>query len=133
MLSAAVLVASLAACGQDAATPAASDATDVRPSSTAKLAIVAPAAGAVVAGPIVRLKVDLSGAKIVDFTSTVLEPDEGHLHVLLDGRLISMTLGLEQAIPDVAPGSHVVRVEFVANDHAPFTPRVVREVTFEVS
>jgi hypothetical protein len=131
---AAWLAAGLTGCGGDEGDPQASDGTTAtRPSSTARLEIVTPAAGAVVAGPVVNLKVGLTDAKIVDFTSTNLKPDEGHLHVLLDGRLISMTLGLEQQIPNVPAGSHVVRVEFVANDHAPFTPRVVREVTFEVS
>lgn len=79
------------------------------------------------------LRVGLSEAKLVDFTSTNLKPNEGHLHVLLDGRLISMTLGVEQEIPNVVAGSHLIRVEFVASDHAPFAPRVSQEVTFEVT
>ena len=135
MLAAALLLAALVAgCGggTSQATPGASNSAPSRPSSTAKLMILLPKDGDTQAAPSVKLRVQLTEAKIVDFTSSSLKPNEGHLHVLLDGRLISMTLGLEQEIPDVVAGSHVIRVEFVASDHAPFAPRVVQEVTFEV-
>ena len=36
-----------------------------------------------------------------------------------------MTAETETTIPDVAPGHHILKVEFVANDHAPFFPNVV--------
>jgi hypothetical protein len=52
--------------------------------------------------------------------------------VLLDDALISMTEGLQQTITDVSPGLHRVTVEFVASDHAPFDPRVVAVVEFQV-
>ena len=103
-----------------------------RPSSTAKLGIVTPKVGEAVHGSSVDLRVRLRGAKLVPATTTHLVPDEGHLHVILDDRLISMTQGLEQTIPDVAPGEHRIMVEFVASDHAPFDPRVVSVVAFEV-
>jgi hypothetical protein len=137
MLAASLLLAALmAGCGGGAtsqATPGASSTTASRPSSTAKLKILLPKVEDAQGGPTVTLRVGLKDAKLVEFTSSNLKPNEGHLHVLLDGRLISMTLGLEQKIPDVAAGSHVIRVEFVASDHAPFAPRVVQEVTFEVT
>jgi hypothetical protein len=135
-LAAALLLAALTAgCGggTSQATPEASSPAPARPSSTAKLEILLPKAGDAQGGPTVTLRVGLTDAKLVEFTSSNLKPNEGHLHVLLDGRLISMTLGLEQKIPNVAAGSHVIRVEFVASDHAPFAPRVVQEVTFEVT
>ena len=103
-----------------------------RPSSTAELSIVSPAVGEVVHGSTVDLRVKLQGAKLVPATTTDIVPDEGHLHVILDDTLISMTEGLEQTIPDVAPGEHRIMVEFVASDHAPFDPRVVSVVAFEV-
>jgi hypothetical protein len=106
--------------------------TSDRPSSTAKLAIVAPKVGQVVHGSSVDLRVKLQDAKLVPATTTHIVPDEGHLHVILDDTLISMTQGLEQTIPDVAPGEHRIMVEFVASDHAPFDPRVVSIVAFEV-
>lgn len=104
-----------------------------RPSSTAELSIVAPKVAEVVRGSTVDLRVDLQGAKLAPASSTDIVPDEGHLHVLLDDTLISMTEGLEQRIPDVPPGPHRIQVEFVANDHAPFDPRVVAVVAFEVA
>jgi hypothetical protein len=103
-----------------------------RPSSTAKLTIVSPRNGEVFRASAIPLKVSLRGATIVPATSTTLRPDEGHLHVILDDRLISMTSGLHETIPDVKPGTHLLRVEFVANDHAPFNPRVIEQVAFEV-
>jgi ABC-type glycerol-3-phosphate transport system substrate-binding protein len=103
-----------------------------RPSSTAELSIVSPAVGDVVHGSTVDLRVKLRGAKLVPVTTTDIVPDEGHLHVILDDKLISMTEGLEQSIPDVPPGDHRITVEFVASDHAPFDPRVVTVVAFEV-
>jgi len=106
--------------------------TGDRPTSTAKLSIVAPKVGQVVHGSDVDLRVKLQGAKLVPATTTHIFPDEGHLHVILDDTLISMTEGLDQTIPDVAPGKHRIMVEFVASDHAPFDPRVVSVVAFEV-
>lgn len=126
----------LAACGSSddggtGATGGTAPSSD-RPSSTAKLAIVLPKVGEVVHGSNVDLRVKLQDAKLVPATTTHIVPDEGHLHVILDDTLISMTQGLEQTIPDVAPGEHRIMVEFVASDHAPFDPRVVSVVAFEV-
>jgi hypothetical protein len=104
-----------------------------RPRSSAQLTIVSPENGGVVEGSTVELRVDLRNARIVPQTTTDIAPDEGHLHALLDDTLISMTEGLEQTIPDVAPGLHRLTVEFVAADHAPFDPRVVEVVAFEVT
>ncbi|MDP9297072.1 MAG: hypothetical protein M3O98_00175, partial [Actinomycetota bacterium] len=78
------------------------------------------------------LKVSLKDAKIVPATSAVLTPNEGHLHVILDNQLISMTTGLQLTIPNVPLGPHLLKVEFVANDHAPFDPRVIAAVAFRM-
>lgn len=127
----------LTACGNSddggsAATGTTAPSSD-RPSSTAKLSIVTPKVGEVVHGSSVDLRVKLQGAKLVPATTTNIVPDEGHLHVILDDTLISMTQGLEQTIPNVSPGDHRIMVEFVASDHAPFDPRVVSVVAFEVN
>ena len=67
----------------------------------------------------------LTGGTIVDATSTTLTPDTGHVHLSLDGKLVSMTYGLVQEIPlaGLAPGRHTLEAEFVAADHGPFDPR----------
>ena len=43
-----------------------------------------------------------------------------------------MTGDLEQLIANLTPGQHLLKVEFVATDHAPFDPRVIVAVAFEV-
>ena len=126
---------SVSACGGggegDGASPSATVATE-RPTSSAELSIASPRNGERVTGDSVRLEIDLQGAEVVDQTSTDLRPDEGHLHVMLDGTLVSMTSGTSQRLSDLTPGEHLLQVEFVANDHAPFDPRVLAAVTFEV-
>jgi hypothetical protein len=123
----------MAACSSGGSTTTQQPGTpQVRPNSPAQLAIVLPKNGETVTGPSVELKVSLKGAEIVPAVTTKLSPDKGHLHVYLDNNLVSMTFGLDQMIPNVAPGQHVLRVEFVASDHAPFDPRVFQSVVFEV-
>ncbi len=126
-----LLMASCGGAGNDGS-PAETGSTAARPSSTANLSIVEPKVDQVVHGSSVDLRVKLKDAKLVPATTTDIVPDEGHLHVLLDDQLISMTEGLDQTIPDVTPGPHRIQVEFVASDHAPFDPRVVAVVAFEV-
>lgn len=123
----------LGACGggSSAASPTTS-ASGARPSSTAELSIVSPANGSVVHGSTVQVRLSLSGAHIVQATSTVLRPDEGHVHLILDGKLISMNYRLNDTIAGVSPGHHLLQAEFVANDHAPFDPRVIAVSSFEV-
>jgi hypothetical protein len=127
-----VAAAALAACSSGSAVgPAVSSPTArTRPSSSGTLSIVSPKQGETVKGGSVLLELGLTGARIVPLTTSNLKPNEGHVHVLLDGRLVTMTSSLEERIPNVPAGAHVVRAEFVASDHAPFNPRVVAEVSF---
>ena len=104
-----------------ASTAAAS--TGPRPSSPAVVAVVSPASGAQVTGTSVHVVLSLTGATIVSATSTTIRPDQGHVHLYIDNNLVSMNYGLEQDLP-VKPGTYVLKAEFVAADHAPFSPRV---------
>lgn len=126
----ALLAAACGSGGSPSNTPSAPASS--RPSSTAKLSILSPKNGSVVKGSTVHLELSLEGAHIVKQTSTDLSPDEGHVHVLLDGSLISMNYRLGDDIPDVPPGPHRIEVEFVATDHAPFDPRVTAAASFQV-
>ena len=103
-----------------------------RPSSTATIAFAEPAPQQIVTGPMLDVEVRLRNARIVDATTKTVTPDTGHVHVFLDGALLSMTARDEQAIDiaDLAPGLHRLQAEFVAADHAPFDPPVVAAVTF---
>ena len=94
-----------------------------RPSSPATLEIAQPAAGATITGTSVHVVLKLNGATIVGATTTEIRPDQGHVHLYVNNVLVSMNYGLEQDIP-VQPGSIALKAEFVAADHAPFSPRV---------
>jgi hypothetical protein len=131
------VVFALCACGSSGSTPpSASSPTPTvsanRPASPAELTIISPKNGQVVHGTTVQLKVSLKDAKIVPATSATIVPDEGHLHVILDDQLISMTGDTTQLLSNLTPGQHLLKVEFVASDHAPFDPRVIAAVAFEV-
>jgi len=102
-----------------------------RPVSTATLSIVRPTEGRVVSGPQVEVVMRLDGGAVVDAASTKLTPDTGHIHLSIDGRLVSMTYGLVQLVDvgDLSAGDHSIEAEFVAADHGPFDPRVIARTT----
>lgn len=127
-----VLLASVA-CSGSGSSSATSAGVLARPSSTARLMIVTPKDGQVFhLGDGVPVKVMLHDAKIVPATTLDVVPDQGHLHVSVDGEIVAMNFGLSDRLTGVAPGIHVLQVEFVASDHLPFDPRVIEQVTFEV-
>jgi hypothetical protein len=109
------------------------DRSATRPSSDARIAFVSPANGAIYRGDpaTVPIRLTLAGGRIVARTSTKLTRDEGHIHLYLDGALVSMTYTL-QARLQVVPGAHRLTAEFVALDHAPFAPRVLAAASFIV-
>lgn len=104
----------------------------VPPTSTATVAFVKPAPGEHVAGSTMEVEIRLTGGHVVDTTTTDVTPDAGHLHVYLDGAMVSMTYAdaLQVPIEDLSIGTHELRAEFVAVDHAPFDPPVTASVTF---
>ncbi len=103
-----------------------------RPSTEARVEIAQPTEGQAVDGPTVPVRVTLRGGELAQRATTTNRPDEGHLHLSLDGKLVSMTGEREQEI-QVPPGNHELSVEFVANDHAPFCTRVMDRVRFTVT
>lgn len=115
-----------------APTPTASTATGPRPASTATLRFVSPLDGAKVSGDELTVRLDLSGATITSVTSTTVTPDSGHVHLSLDGALVSMTGSTLQVVDlrDIAPGPHTLTATFVAADHLPFDPPVTTDVSF---
>ena len=101
--------------------------------AVARLQILSPHAGAMFHGDpaSVPVRLGLVGGKIVSVTSTKLVPNEGHIHLFLDGALVSMSYALSKDL-QVAPGIHRLEAEFVAVDHGPFDPRVQASVEFQV-
>lgn len=104
----------------------------VRPASTAVLVVTAPVEGQQVSGAFLDVVTELTGATVVEASSTEVTPDTGHVHVSVDDQLMSMAYAPEQRFPidQLERGPHVLRVEFVAADHAAFDPPVVATVTF---
>jgi hypothetical protein len=137
VLVAAGLALTLAACsggdGGSAATATTAAPAADRPSSPAKLTIRSPRNGQTVGDDRPEILLSLKGGKIVNQTTTRVQGDEGHIHLLVDGKLVAMNYGLRQRLPKLPPGQHVVQVEFVAADHAPFDPRVLTQTAFQVT
>jgi hypothetical protein len=124
------LAMSLAACnsGTGTATPSPSSG---RPSSTAVLKILSPTPLQTVPTSGVVVKISLTGAHIVPSGSTNLKPDEGHVHLRVDGRVITLTGGLMVSTGPLSKGQHLIEVEFAASDHGPFNPRVIEKITVD--
>jgi hypothetical protein len=104
-----------------------------RPSTTAQLDFASPRSGDVIHGDPASVQVELQliGGTVVPTTSLRLVPNEGHIHLYLDGSLVSMTSGLDATVT-APPGEHELVAEFVAVDHLPFQPRLQTTVTFSV-
>jgi len=121
----ALLAATLAGCGGPGGSGSepSPSATGSRPSSPAVVAIVEPKNGATVTGSSLHIVLMLQHAVIVKQTSTDIRPDQGHVHLYVNNVLVSMNYGLVQDLP-VHKGTYVLKAEFVASDHAPFSPRV---------
>ena len=102
-----------------------------RPATDARIQIVAPIPNQET-GPDVTVQVKLIGAKEVPQVSGPVKPDEGHIHVSLDGAVVAMAYGDTQTLKALTPGQHSVQVDFVAVDHLPFKNRVTAAVLFTV-
>lgn len=122
----------LVACGNDGASNNGGAGAPARPTTTAKLAILQPTSGQV-EGPQVTLQMQLTGGTLAPVSGNLqLEPNTGHIHVYVDGALVTMSPGLTTTLPTLSPGLHTIRAEFVANDHLPWANRVVAAVGFTV-
>jgi hypothetical protein len=123
-----LLLLALTACSKDSsATPKPA----ARPATTARIQILAPTPNQET-GPDVTVQVKLIGAKVVPQVAGPINPDEGHLHVSLDGTVVNMTYTDSQVLTGLTPGQHSVQVDFVAADHVPFLNRVTAGVLFTV-
>src|SRR2546421_11794632 len=115
-----LVLLALAGCSKDGSTSLQSAA---RPATEARIQILAPTPNQET-GPDVTVQVKLFGAKEVPQVAGPIKPDEGHIHVSLDGNVVAMAYGDTQVLKGITPGQHSVQVDFVATDHIPFRTRV---------
>lgn len=125
-----VLVAAAGCKGSPTATPTSPAAA--RPSTQAQIVIVSPTGGSVVTGTTVQVTIALTGATLVPpSVNAGADPTHGHIHLSLDGSIVSMTSTLTYPL-SVTPGKHILTAEFVASDHGQFSPRKFQTITFTV-
>jgi hypothetical protein len=107
--------------------------SSARPRSPATLTIVSPRPNEVVTGDRMRVDLLLEGGRLTDTTTTRVTPTTGHLHVSIDGQLLSMTSATDARvdISELADGEHLLEADFVAADHGPFRPPVTASVPFD--
>lgn len=118
--------------GDPTALPTPSTSVPARISSTGSIQIISPKPGELVQGPDVKVRVKLTGAKLIKSNVAEVRPDIGHMHVSLGGETLTLLAGLSYTIKDLKPGQYIVTAEFVTGNHAPFSPRVLQTVGFRV-
>jgi hypothetical protein len=68
----------------------------------------------------------VTGGEISNATQST-DPRVGHLHVFVDGQLISMPSVTTQEV-ELEPGEHTIVVEFTAADHRSYKPRIMDSI-----
>jgi hypothetical protein len=116
----------LAACGGSS-----SATSTARPHTDAHLQILSPSPNEVTGSSVV-VRFAVQGATVSPPAKNKLVPNEGHIHVSLDGKLVVMAYGTSTQVNGLSPGLHTLQAEFVANDHLPFANRVIADVLFTV-
>jgi hypothetical protein len=131
-LTSLVLVGGLAFAGCGSSAPTTKTTSADRPTTAARLRIVRPVANEQT-GADVAVELELTGGRVVPQTTGPLRGDEGHIHVSVDGKVVSMSFSnTTEQLHGLAPGPHTLQAEFVAADHVPFRNRVTAAVIFEV-
>jgi hypothetical protein len=128
---AAMIIAAAAGCGGRGRASANAE-TVARPHTDATLQILSPTPNETT-GPNVTMLFAVQGATVSPPDVLKIVPNQGHIHVSLDGKLIAMAYGTSTTATGLSPGPHTVQAEFVANDHLPFANRVVAAVIFNVA
>lgn len=120
----------LAACISPPAAPKPAAPTPGAPKAgIPSLSVVSPAEGTTISGGQVAVSI-----KVESFTikgaGGANRPNEGHMHMKLDGGAVTMVYGDSHTLSGVPPGKHTLEVELVNNDHSPFSPPVKKTVSF---
>lgn len=90
-----------------------------RPSSTGTVRIVTPEDGAALSTDEVAMEVDVRDFSLVPVVAGAsgADPDRGHLHVTVDGRVVQMPGDASTVEVCVPEGEHTIAVVLVAEDH----------------
>jgi hypothetical protein len=113
LVLAGALAVGLGACGSS------SSKGTKQPVTNARLIVLQPQPNAVV-GTSVHLVFKIVGGRVVGPSVTTLSGNVGHIHVSVDGRIVSMLYGTTQTVNGLTPGLHTLSAEFVAANHIPF-------------
>lgn len=100
-------------------------------STDAEVVIVDPSdGGTIAAGETLTLEIRIDGGSLTT-ENTTDEPDAGHLHIYVDGKLVSMPSVATPKIDgeDLPAGEHEIIVEFTQADHRPWDPPVQTAIT----
>lgn len=116
-LACAIVLAALSGCSSGSESRPPPTPSSNRPSSTARIKILQPKPGEVVKGASYKVKVQVTGARVLVEASTDVRPDTGHVHLALDGNTVTLLAGLEFELTKLTPGSHLLQAEFSAADH----------------
>jgi hypothetical protein len=106
-------------------------ASSKRPTTTARIVIGSPTPNQET-GPDITVQLQLIGGKVVQRTTGKLTPTDGHIHVSIDDKIVSMAYQTSQELKGLSPGSHVLTAEFVAVDHRSFKNPPKATVLFRV-
>lgn len=119
----------LGACGSaaTAVTPSATASPTVGPThgqaSPVKLTLVSPKSDEIIVGSTAHIALTMTGGTITPAYSSNVSPVVGHIHLYLNGELVSMSYQTQTDLP-VDPGAtYSLYAEWVASDHGSFTPR----------
>jgi hypothetical protein len=126
-----LLLAATCACGSHAGSTTSQ--SPARPTTDATLQIVQPQPNARTPRS-VEVELELEHAHVVPAAQVggEIRPDEGHIHLSVDGQLVAMPTALRDRLAALPLGTHTLEAEFVGADHLPFANRVVAAVTFTV-
>jgi hypothetical protein len=107
------------------------------------LVVQAPADGAVIEGPNVKVTFTVNDFKIIPSSVPVSEagkhpevnrPGEGHVHLVLDLQpLVIWQQNAPYSFSNVPSGEHQLMVELVNNDHSSLSPPVMQRISFRSS
>ncbi|MHB8513147.1 MAG: hypothetical protein ACYDCC_13330 [Actinomycetota bacterium] len=138
-LVAMTLALALSACSSGTPKPGPSQTASASPTPTlpslhtnATIQIINPKPGQIVHGSTLIVHVKVNGATIITYATLHVDPYHGHVHLRLDGTIVTLLASATYELTGLTKGRHLLEAEFVQGNHVPFKPRVKQEVPFTV-